>query len=172
MKYLLAAGCPVDQRDHKKQTPLVYAVIKFGSEMAEISRHPVPDLSRKQVIGIHRNETVTLLLEHGADPSLLDIYGRNCYDWIKASRRKDELDLCLPEPSVTPREEAVNEARKKGTVSTVQQILEISKCESEPSQTTNKTVLHLYNKLGRVLLLQGNHHDACTALLSRVQRTR
>jgi ankyrin repeat protein len=61
---LLAAGVPVDARDHEGRTPLFAAVVHHGSV-----------------------ELIRALRDAGADPRVTDNLGRSARDWIRITRR-------------------------------------------------------------------------------------
>ena len=146
VELLLGAGAFIDQQGGlDRQTPLCVAIhhAKF--------------------------EIIAVLLREGADPSHLDIYGRNCYDWACACRWGYDLKPLLPKPPVIPSIQAVTDARRYGIIAIIGRLRRLVGGYPDPLQGTIMVSGH--STLGKLLLLQGMDKDACAAFAFSLDET-
>ena len=107
------------------------------------------------------------LIEAGADPSILDYFGRNCFDWA-ASLRLD-VPLLQEKSPKTKDPSTVMDMYHQGMLFALQKPNRFRDTNAVRTSQQEGVYNHL---LGRLLLLQNRRQDACTAFELEMQRAR
>ena len=135
VRLLLSAGADVNQRNYRAETALLLSLKE--------ERHA---------------ETAKVLIEAGADPSILDYYGRNCVDWA-ASLRLD-VPLLQEKSPKTKDPSTVMDMYHQGMLFALQKPNRF--CDTNAVRTSREAGIY-YHLLGRLLLLKNRRQDTCTA---------
>lgn len=143
LKILLDAGADVNQRNHTAETALLVSIKARHAEIAKV------------------------LIEAGTDPSILDYFGRNCFDWAASLR----LDV--------PLLQATRSKTKDASIMTDMYHQGILYALLQPNRFRDTKAVRIgqranidHDLLGRLLLSQDRTQDACTALERDMQRAR
>jgi ankyrin repeat protein len=109
VEFLVSKGAEVNLEDSDRQTALMYASKRSFNEIAAFllkNGAEVNGQSKKKgmtalmlAAGWDNVELVRMLLEHGADPSLTDIFGNTAKVFAEEMGNTDVLDM-LPDPAV------------------------------------------------------------------------
>lgn len=109
VEFLVSKGAEVNLKDSDSQTPLMYASKRSFNEVATfllLNGAEVNVQSKKKgmtalmlAAGWDNVELVRMLLEHGADPTLTDIFGKTAKVFAEEMGNTVVVDL-LPDPTV------------------------------------------------------------------------
>ncbi|KAJ5798446.1 uncharacterized protein N7503_007742 [Penicillium pulvis] len=156
---LLNAGADVSLADELGQTPL--HVASFMNQLNILNRFPLlastvnvrDKLSRTPLhLAVHlgHNELALRLLDLGADPNILDGYGRNILDWAQGNHRlTQQIRYHFPQTILTPAE-TQNMSLRRSVSQTAGLLLHSRLYSPGP----------LLRQLGRFLLFLGESSNA------------
>ena len=139
VKVLLDAGADVNQRNYRADTALSESITNGHTEVAKV------------------------LIEAGSDPSILDYYGRNCFD-LAASLR---LDVPLSQIPMMKDSSSVMDMYHQGMLFALNKPNRF--CDSNAMSISQEAGIDDY-LLGRLLLFQNRRQDACTAFERGMRR--
>ena len=168
LELLLDCGAEVDAIDSNDCSPLILASGQGDSISTGILLRHGADINKQNSIGqtacseairAQATETAEILIERGANPAIIDAYGRSCFDWV-AGLKWDGVDaprlasdVCVIEPTTRLR---VQNNYICHAISNIQALTAVD--EKDVYQ-----IGRWYNHLGRLLLHRKKNDDACTA---------
>ena len=166
LQLLLDFGAAVDVVDFDGCSALILAARQGDLRAVKILLHGGANVNKQsstgqtachEAIRTQATDVAEYLIETGADPAIIDAYGRSCFDWV-AGLKWDGLDPPKLEGRIIdPR--LIESAQNKYiylAISEIKSLLQVD--DGNISQ-----YVRLFEHLGRLLIQRNKNDDACTA---------
>ena len=168
LELLLDSGAEVDAMDSNDYSALILASGQGDMTSMDILLRHGADINKQtstgqtacsEAIRAQATEMAEVLVERGANPAIIDAYGRSCFDWV-AGLKWDGIDVprlasdvCVIEPTTRLR------VQNHYICHAISKIQALTAVDEEDDYQLGRW----YEHLGRLLLHRKKNDDACTA---------